>query len=370
MEAQILKTANANDALEKKTTWGTGVAALLVNSNKQSSSIKTTKTKHYNAVIAQQLSRIIEGKLQDPRYVIDDVLCLPPNFLPMMEKLHSGTVVLKDLSKDVGQYGWLESMILKIANMPFMKEEGEDQDVIIKGLGHALPFLGLHANQVILPYLVLRHSIQNNHNGLLQDIGSRLWYYTLNVANVALETAELTGMGNPRLAFTAGIFHGLAHVAIYKLFITMFEEVKQANFELARKQFNKDLFNAMQLIEPQRSLLSELYHSHARFLSMNLMNAFTSSDFNLSSLHQYDNGKGQSVLDDNTPLSNAIAYSNNKLKVRDNQISHSESIKNLKNLGMNKGLINAIDNSKLTTLKVFKRQKMNVKLGILDDFKH
>ncbi len=370
MEAQAYKIDA--DKSEEQAPWSQNIASSLVNSNKQlnkATSISKTKTKHYNTVIGQQLNRIIEKKLQDPEYVIHDVLNLPRNFLPMLEKLHSGTLVLKSFSEDVGKYGWLESMILKIANMPFMKEGDEQQDILIKDLGHALPFLGLNANQVILPYLALRNSIQHNHNGLLKDVGSRLWYYTLNVANVALETAELTGMGNPQLAFTAGIFHGLAHVAIYKLFITLFEEVKQANFDLARKKFNKNLFSAMQLLEPQRQQLSELYNMHASFLSMNLMNAFTSGSLNLSSIDPYGNGKGQSMLDDNTPLSNAIAYSNNKIKMRDQQMTHSESVTNLKQLGMNKSLINAIDNSKLTILKVFKRQKMNVKLDVLDDYK-
>lgn len=342
----------------------------IVNSKRQESKdspIGKAKTNHYNQVVEQQVLRIIQKKIDDPVLVMKKTLGIDFRFIDMLNRLHDGSATLRYLSEDVRQFGWLEQNILKVANMPFMQEDSASKEVMIKELDHALPFLGQNANQVIVPYLFLRHVIQRNHNGLLPDVGKRLWFYTLNVANVALEAAELTGVGNAQVAYTAGIFHGLSYVAIYKLFIESFEEVRQANFDLARKQFKKDLFTAMQLLTPQRNHLSGFIDKLGTELSINLMNAFSGQhlDLNGANPHLLDVSKleGKSI-----PVKQAITFGDAKMLSRDEAISKHEVVHYLQNVGMSKALIREIKKNKLSSLDVFKRQKDGVKFGVLDEF--
>ena len=321
-------------------------------------------------VVEKQIARLVEYKLRDTEAVINHWLGSDESFLKRLNALYDPSVKLSSLKAELQDYPWLKQHLLRVANLPFMKDSCETDEALIRGLNHALPFLGANAVQVIAPYALLRRSLLQPTETAFPDVSKKLHAYTLNLAGVAHQFAELTEYGNPRAAFTGGILCGISYIIIHKLFMETFQEVREANIALAQKRFNQELFQSMSQMMPQRSHLTALFDTLAEDLATRLLQWVCGQHLAL--------GKPQSpcsdpVLQTLSPstehdvgslsaVHQAIAYCNIKLLIRSKRLSEQEANQQLQGCGFETHLLIALKQERPSALNIFRRNRLNQKL--------
>lgn len=329
---------------------------LAVEAQARQARVATAKVKAQFSEFAQahlldQVADAVASRLTAIDEVAASLFDLTPDYYALLDLLNTKVVTLHQLDPAIKKIPWLEDDLLKLVNQPKYRNRTA-AGALIKDVKTGLRFLGIEALQLIIPVYGMKrcmpHSTEPFHN-----LKTELWDYSLATAIAAKTLAEY--YGEPTfLAFCAGLFHPLGHVAVVRNYLRTYQQVKREELLKAREARDVGLIDTLDELEADAGLLSEQLTEHAAVLSADLTSRWGLKRLSLcQTLDQLADGVGYSGA---SPMARVVQQAQTFVQwqeLRKRQRLTSEEMQvMLKAVGMTKETLQLLNNTNLQKLDV------------------
>lgn len=219
------------------------------------------------AHLLDQVADEVLRKLANIEQVSSNLFELGDEFSALLDKLSSPSVTISSLDAMVMKIDWLQQDLLKLVNQPQYRNRTKS-GALIKEIKTGLRFLGVETLQSVVPVYALRRSLPHSTDPFT-TLKMHMWENCLATALAARKLAEQSAE-LPYAAFCIGLFHGLGHMAVCRIYLRTYQQVRQSELIRARNERNYQLTDALDMLTADGSFLSSLLQEFATILSADL----------------------------------------------------------------------------------------------------
>lgn len=259
------KNKKNKDAVQERTLLA--VEAQARQARMADAKVKAQFSEFAQAHLQDQVADVLADRLTAIDEVAASLFDLTPDYYALLDLLSTKVVTLNQLDPAIKKIPWLVEDLLKLVNQPKYRNRTAS-GALIKDVKTGLRYLGVEALQLIIPVYGMKrcmpHSTEPFHS-----LKTELWDYSLATAIAAKTLAENSGE-SPFVAFCAGLFHPLGHVAVARNYLRTYKQVKQEELLKARAARDVGLIDTLDELEADAGLLSEQLTEHAAVLSADL----------------------------------------------------------------------------------------------------
>lgn len=249
--------------------------------------------------VEQQLHKrlylAVEKRLEDQQYIRERVLGMSSNGPKLLDALFSPATTsrkLEDLSQGLD---WLHVGLVKMVNLPPFADPNDARRAKITNFRGALNFVGAEDIKVIAPALTMQNWLPPAEAPFVL-LRRKLWQHVMATAVVCQRLAELDGNLEPAMAFNVGMFHEMGKVVLARLYVKIFDDVRQAMLQDLRNETTSARYNALVQIEPDQQFLRDLMLQKERQVTQMLFNGFELQRLPLARIYD-DYAQAQSFQD-------------------------------------------------------------------------
>ena len=232
---------------------------------------------HARRVVSAKVKELVEERIQDKDHITRNLLRLPSAFFDIINMIHGPSVNFRDIAMTIERNVYLVKPIIELVNEPnFCNALGVKPKGITE-IRPALGFLGITGIRIVVPILMLRDRIRYNCE-YFPMLGSKIWASAVTMGNTV--RAFLLNAGEDRddqeelQGLSMGMLPFLGYIAVHHQFLLSFDDAKQqllGEFRENLDEANRPLYNAIIEVEPDPSLLVQLFSGHARKISCLLL---------------------------------------------------------------------------------------------------
>lgn len=233
----------------------------------------------------RRLFREVDRRLQDQAAIRDRVLMLPENGPALIDALFSPATTSKKVELLSQGLDWLQVGMVKIVNMPPFADPNDSKRARITNYRGALNFVGAEDIKVIAPALSMQNWLPPAEPPFVL-LRRKLWQHVMGTGIVAQRLAELDETLDPAIAFCSGIFHEMGKVVLSRLYLNVFEDVRQGMLKDLRNETTSARYNALVQIEPDQQVLRDLMVKKEREVTRLLFESFAMQRLRLADIYQ------------------------------------------------------------------------------------
>ncbi|MBA3988680.1 HDOD domain-containing protein [Aliidiomarina maris] len=211
--------------------------------------------------VEQQLHKrlylAVEKRLQEQTYIRERVLMLADNGPKLMDTLFSPAASSRKIEELSHGLDWLHVGMVKMVNLPPFADPNDPKRARISNFRGAMNFVGTEDIKIIAPALTMQNWLPPAEAPFVL-LRRKLWQHVMATAVVSQRLAELDGKLDPAIAFNAGIFHEMGKVVLARLYVKIFDDVRQLMLRDLRNETTSARYNALVQIEPDQQFLRDL----------------------------------------------------------------------------------------------------------------
>lgn len=245
--------------------------------------------------VQQQLHKrlylAVEKRLEDQQYIRERVLFLAANGPELLDTLFSPSASSRKVEQLSQGLDWLHVGLVKMVNLPPFADPNDPKRARINNFRGAINFVGAEDIKVIAPALTMQNWLPPAEAPFVL-LRRKLWQHVMATAVVSQRLAELDGKLDPAVAFNAGIFHEMGKVVLARLYIKIFDDVRQRMLQDLRNEKTSARYNALVQIEPDQQFLRDLMLQKERQVTQMLFEGFELKRLPLSKIYsEYANAQ-------------------------------------------------------------------------------
>lgn len=243
----------------------------------------------------KRLYHEVERRLDDQQFIRERVLMLAENGPALVDVLFSPTASSKKIEELSQGLDWLHVGVVKMVNLPPFAEPNDSKRARITNFRGALNFVGTEDIKFIAPALTMQNWLPPADPPFVL-LRRKLWQHVMSTAVVSQRLAELDGELDPAIAFCAGIFHEMGKVVLARLYVKVFDDVRQKMLQDLRNETTSARYNALVQIEPDQQFLRDLMLQKEREVTRMLFQGFEFQRLPLTKIYE-EYSAAQSVKD-------------------------------------------------------------------------
>lgn len=302
----------------------------------------------------KRLYQEVERRLEDQRFIRERVLYLTTHEPALLDTLFSPSTNSKKLEQLSQGLDWLHEGLVKLVNVPPFANPTDARRARITSFRGALNFVGAEDIKIITPALTMRNWLPPAEPPFVL-LRRKLWQHVLSTAVLSQRLAELEGTLDPAVAFNAGIFHEMGKVVLARLYVKVFDDVRQKMLQDLRNEMSSARYNVLVEIKPDQQFLRDLMLQKERDVTHMLFAAVELKHLPLNKI--YENYAAASKFSDTSGYTRILWQANTFSEFR---MLHSA---NLATTNDGKKMFAA---SELTTPTLVELGKVNLKKLILN----
>ena len=190
--------------------------------------------------ISEKIIKTMERTLKKDNLIFSKLVHLPEILFVIIDKLYMKSTSLSSLGTIIGQQKWLERQLKDTIKIPHFSEQLRGSKVKVGGTRTIIGLVGENNLKLLIPSYIINYNIPKNDSFPL--IGRKIYEHALSTANACYVLAEKDEKLNPFVAYTAGFFHEIGTVALFKLYLNIFDLVWKAELKNARDKFDQKRF--------------------------------------------------------------------------------------------------------------------------------
>lgn len=211
--------------------------------------------------VEQQLHKrlylAVEKRLSEQSYIRDRVLFLGGNAPRFLDTLFSPSASSRRIEELAQGLDWLHVGLVKIVNLPPFADPKDPRRARITNFRGALNFVGAEDIKVIAAALTMQNWLPPAEPPFVL-LRRKLWQHVMATATTCQRLAELDGKLDPAIAFNVGMFHEMGKVVLARLYVKIFDDVRQAMLQDLRNETTSARYNALVQIKPDQQFLRDL----------------------------------------------------------------------------------------------------------------
>lgn len=232
----------------------------------------------------QNLYKEVERRLENQEYIRDRVLLLSENASGLLDALFAPATTSKRVEHLAQGLDWLHVGVVKLVNLPPFADPNDPKRARINNFRGALNFVGAEDIKIIAPALTMQNWLPPAEPPFVL-LRRKLWQHVMATAVVSQRLAELDGKLDPAVAFVAGIFHEMGKVVLSRLYLKVFDDVREKMLRELRDETTSARYNALVQIEPDQQFLRDLMLQKERTVTAMLFNGFELQRLPLSAIY-------------------------------------------------------------------------------------
>ena len=205
----------------------------------------------------QRLYAAVEKHLEAPQYLRERVLFLNPNTAQLLDQFFSPTASTRKIEALAQGLDWLHVGLVKLVNLPPFADPNDPRRARITHFRNALNFVGSEDIKVIVGALSMQQWLPPAEAPFVL-LRRKLWHHVMATAVLCQRLAELDGQLDPAVAFNVGMFHEMGKVVLARLYVKIFDDVRQAMLQDLRNETTSARYNALVNIDPDQQFLRDL----------------------------------------------------------------------------------------------------------------
>lgn len=205
----------------------------------------------------QRLYAAVEQRLNEPHFVRDRVLCLNANAAHLLDHLFSPSSSSRKIETLAQGLDWLHVGLVKLVNLPPFASPNDLRRARITHFRNALNFVGSDDLKVIVGALSMQQWLPPAEAPFVL-LRRKLWHHVMSTAVLCQRLAELDDKLDPAVAFNIGMFHEMGKVVLARLYVKIFDDVRQAMLQDLRNETTSARYNALVNIDPDQQFLRDL----------------------------------------------------------------------------------------------------------------
>ncbi|RUO32587.1 hypothetical protein CWE14_10635 [Aliidiomarina soli] len=221
----------------------------------------------------KRLYRETAKRLEDQQFIRERVLMLAENTPALLDLMFAPSASSKRVEELSQGLDWLHVGVVKIVNMPPFLDPNDPKRTKINNYRGALNFIGAEDIKVIAPALTMQNWLPPAEPPFTL-LRRKLWQHVMATAVVCQRLAELNGKLDPAIAFNTGMFHEMGKVTLARLYLRVFEDVRQKMFEELRSEKTSTRYNALMHVEPDQQFLRDMMLKQERVVTKLLFEGF------------------------------------------------------------------------------------------------
>lgn len=233
----------------------------------------------------QRLYAAVEKRLGDQRYLRERVLLLNTNTAQLLDHLFSPSANSRKIETLAQGLDWLHVGLVKLVNLPPFADPKDPRRARITHFRNALNFCGSEDIKVIAGALSMQQWLPPAEPPFVL-LRRKLWHHVMATAVLCQRLAELDGRLDPAVAFNVGMFHEMGKVVLARLYVKIFDDVRQAMLQDLRNETTSARYNALVNIDPDQQFLRDLMLQKDRQVAHHLFTGFELTQLPLSSVYE------------------------------------------------------------------------------------
>lgn len=233
----------------------------------------------------QRLYAAVEQRLGDQRYLRERVLGVNPNTAALLDHLYSPSASSRKIETLAQGLDWLHVGLVKIVNLPPFADPKDPRRARITQFRNALNFVGSEDIKVIAGALSMQQWLPPAEAPFVL-LRRKLWHHVMATAVLCQRLAELDKNLEPAVAFNVGMFHEMGKVVLARLYVKIFDDVRQAMLQDLRNETTSARYNALVNIDPDQQFLRDLMLQKDKQVTHRLFAGFELSRLPLSAVYE------------------------------------------------------------------------------------
>lgn len=221
----------------------------------------------------KRLYRETARRLEDQEFIRERVLMLAPNTPALLDLLFAPASTSKRVEELSQGLDWLHVGVVKIVNMPPFLDPNDPKRAKVNNYKGALNFIGAEDIKVIAPALTMQNWLPPAEPPFTL-LRRKLWQHVMATAVVCQRLAELNGKLDPAIAFNAGLFHEMGKVTLARLYLRVFDDVREKMFAELRNEKTSTRYNALLHVQPDQQFLRDMMLKQERLVTKLLFEGF------------------------------------------------------------------------------------------------
>ena len=227
----------------------------------------------------------VERRLEDQQFIRERVLFLAQHGPALLDTLFSPAANSKKIEQLSQGLDWLHVGLVKLVNLPPFANPNDSRRARITNFRGALNFVGAEDIKIIAPALTMQNWLPPGEPPFVL-LRRKLWQHVMSTAVISQRLAELDGNLDPAIAFNAGIFHEMGKVVLARLYVKVFDDVRQRMLQDLRNETTSARYNALVAIEPDQQFLRDLMLQKERDVTRMLFEGFELRHLPLSKIYE------------------------------------------------------------------------------------
>jgi hypothetical protein len=232
--------------------------------------------KKYKEKISKEISDKIVARmditLNKEDLMFSKLVDLPEILFVLLDKLYLKSTTLSHLETIIGQQRWLERQFKETIKTPHFSKQLEGSNVKVDNIRTIIGLVGEMNLKLLIPSYIINYNIPKNDSFPL--IGRKIYEHALSTANACYVLAQKQDKVNPFIAYTAGFFHEIGTVALFKLYLNIFDIVWKEELKDARDKFNQKRFLAISHLEPSQKHMRDVFFHNSSKYTKNIVKDF------------------------------------------------------------------------------------------------
>jgi hypothetical protein len=199
---------------------------------------------------------------------------IPPILFTLIDKLYLKSTSISQLETYINNVQWLNRNLIDTIRIPYFAKQLQGSKAKIDTLRTTLGIMGENNLKYFIPKYIIEHNIPRDSSFPL--IGRKIYEHSLMTGTACYHLATLNeNKLNPHIAFTAGIFHEVGAIILFKMYTDIFEDVWREELHQSRDNLEQKRFNTISRIEPCRKRLRKIFYDHSRTFTKNIVRDFS-----------------------------------------------------------------------------------------------
>lgn len=223
----------------------------------------------------EKVSLIMEDTINNNNLTEKKYFDFPPTLFALLDRLYLKSTSIAQLELYINDVYWLHRKLMDTIRLPYFSKQLGGSRAKIENLRSVLGIMGENNLKYFIPKYIIEHNIPKDSSFPL--IGRKLFEHSLMTGTACFHLASLSDNKkiNPNIAYTAGIFHEIGAVILFKLYLDTFEKVWQSELRQSREDINQKRYNTISKIEPCRKHLRKMFFKHSRRFTKSIVRDFT-----------------------------------------------------------------------------------------------
>lgn len=210
-----------------------------------------------NADLHQQIEDEIDNLINDIDYIYKEIIQIQDNIPATLDILAVRSASVGRIDPLINGLHWLGEDILKLINLPQYRQEKDPAKAVrVDNVSLALRYIGLDNLKLIVPTFSLKHWTPYS-TAPFDMLKRKLWGTGMAAGIASRKLAEISNQ-DPYQPFVLGMFHGVGHMALIRLYLRLFDVIWEKSAREARENGQKERHSALSELQPDALFLRNL----------------------------------------------------------------------------------------------------------------